>query len=83
MTSDGHEVRGWIDPAVASPSDDFVMVASTPPIMIDDAATIEEDETASSATGMPVVTCGFVGYNAIKEGCAFTIAQWQCFYYDL
>ena len=75
MTKSGREVRGWIDPAVAPPSDDFVMVASSPSIMIDDAATIEEDETVFSATGMHVVKCGFVDYNTIKEGCTFTISR--------
>ena len=43
--------------------------------MIDDAATIEENETVFSATGMHVVKCGFVDCNAIKEGCTFTISR--------
>ena len=75
MTRNGREVRGWIDPAVAPPSDDFVMVASSPSIMIDDAATIEENETVFSATNMHVVKCGFVDYNTIKDGCTFTISR--------
>ena len=57
------------------PSDDFVMVASSPSIMIDDAATIEENETVFSATNMQVVKCGFVDYSTIKDGCTYTISR--------
>ena len=72
VREDGSEIRTNVDPGVAPVSNDFVMVGHTPAVMIDDVATLEENEVIFSQTGLYIDKGGFVDYETIKDGCVFT-----------
>ena len=72
IRDDGAELRANLDPQVAPISNDFVFVAQTPEVMIDDINTIEQGQVCFSHAGLYVEGGGFVDYDTIKDSCVFT-----------
>ena len=71
MYDNGDELRAIADYGVRPISNDFVMVAAAPNIMIDDFETIDRDEVMFSHAGLYIDNNGFIDHETVKDGCIF------------